>query len=149
LSWFRREAGLQPKAPPYRGWESEPPTLPGHILGFSAIPARPEFYTVETPIPPELSRGKTNVVIKFQSHPGNTAGGLFDLRILNKLVQGFVFAAVGFNVKARMPPYSFASIPESGSYLTKVKERLINQPRPFNHELAKDHSPQVQQGGDG
>lgn len=34
LSWFRREAGLPPKAPPYRGWESEPPYLPGHILGF-------------------------------------------------------------------------------------------------------------------
>jgi DUF1680 family protein len=34
LSWFRREAGLEPKAPPYRGWESETPLLPGHILGF-------------------------------------------------------------------------------------------------------------------
>jgi DUF1680 family protein len=34
LSWFRREAGLEPKAPPYRGWESESPLLPGHILGF-------------------------------------------------------------------------------------------------------------------
>ncbi len=34
LSWFRKEAGLQPKAPPYRGWESESPLLPGHILGF-------------------------------------------------------------------------------------------------------------------
>lgn len=34
LSWFRREAGLDPKAPPYRGWESEGRPLPGHILGF-------------------------------------------------------------------------------------------------------------------
>lgn len=34
LSWFRREAGLEPKAPPYRGWESEGMSLPGHILGF-------------------------------------------------------------------------------------------------------------------
>lgn len=34
LSWFRKEAGLEPKAPPYRGWESEDPFLPGHILGF-------------------------------------------------------------------------------------------------------------------
>ena len=34
LSWFRKEAGLEPKAPPYRGWESEAPLLPGHILGF-------------------------------------------------------------------------------------------------------------------
>ncbi len=34
LSCFRREAGLEPKAPPYRGWESEGMALPGHILGF-------------------------------------------------------------------------------------------------------------------
>lgn len=34
LSWFRREAGLEPKAPPYRGWETQTPLLPGHILGF-------------------------------------------------------------------------------------------------------------------
>ncbi|MGC4042310.1 MAG: glycoside hydrolase family 127 protein [Armatimonas sp.] len=34
LSLFRKEAGLAPKAPPYRGWESEAPFLPGHILGF-------------------------------------------------------------------------------------------------------------------
>ncbi|WP_165226582.1 beta-L-arabinofuranosidase domain-containing protein [Aquisphaera insulae] len=34
LSLFRKEAGLEPKAPPYRGWESEPPLLYGHILGF-------------------------------------------------------------------------------------------------------------------
>src|SRR6187399_3227419 len=34
LSWFRREAGLEPKAPPYRGWESEGLSLTGHILGF-------------------------------------------------------------------------------------------------------------------
>lgn len=34
LSWFRSEAGLDPKAPPYRGWESESPNLTGHILGF-------------------------------------------------------------------------------------------------------------------
>jgi DUF1680 family protein len=34
LSWCRREARLDPKAPPYRGWESEGVTLPGAILGF-------------------------------------------------------------------------------------------------------------------
>ncbi len=34
LSRFRKEAGLEAKAPPYRGWESESPFLPGHILGF-------------------------------------------------------------------------------------------------------------------
>ncbi len=35
LAWYRREAGLDPKAPPYRGWESEGATpLAGHILAF-------------------------------------------------------------------------------------------------------------------
>ncbi|MGV8136088.1 MAG: beta-L-arabinofuranosidase domain-containing protein [Mangrovibacterium sp.] len=34
-SWFRREAGLTPKAPPYPGWESDfNYIIPGHILGF-------------------------------------------------------------------------------------------------------------------
>ena len=38
LSWFRREAGLTPKAQPYPFWESEDVwgggPLAGHILGF-------------------------------------------------------------------------------------------------------------------
>lgn len=38
LSWFRREAGLTPKAQPYPFWESEMMNghgpLPGHIMGF-------------------------------------------------------------------------------------------------------------------
>ena len=33
-SWFRREAGLTPKAPPYPGWDSGTGGIPGHILGF-------------------------------------------------------------------------------------------------------------------
>ncbi|MDR3228531.1 MAG: glycoside hydrolase family 127 protein [Puniceicoccales bacterium] len=34
-SWFRREAGLTPKAKPYPGWESNQGyVIPGHILGF-------------------------------------------------------------------------------------------------------------------
>ncbi|MDR3233254.1 MAG: glycoside hydrolase family 127 protein, partial [Planctomycetaceae bacterium] len=34
-SWFRREAGLTPKAQPYPGWESDHGyIIPGHILGF-------------------------------------------------------------------------------------------------------------------
>ena len=34
-SWFRREAGLTPKAQPYPGWESDKGyIIPGHIMGF-------------------------------------------------------------------------------------------------------------------
>jgi len=35
LSWFRREAGLDPKAPPYRGWESEGRPCAGTFSAFT------------------------------------------------------------------------------------------------------------------
>jgi hypothetical protein len=41
-----------------------------------------DFYTIETPIPLELSGGHDTATIRFQPHAGNTAGGVFDLRIL-------------------------------------------------------------------
>ncbi len=33
-------------------------------------------------IPPELTRGKSGVTVRFQAAPGSLAGGLFDLRVL-------------------------------------------------------------------
>jgi hypothetical protein len=41
-----------------------------------------EFFDVEYPIPAQLTRGKQNVTVRFQAHPGNIAGGLFGLRVL-------------------------------------------------------------------
>jgi len=41
-----------------------------------------EFFEVEYAIPPELTRGKDKVTVRFQAHPGNTAGGVFDCGIL-------------------------------------------------------------------
>ncbi|MBN2475227.1 MAG: glycoside hydrolase family 127 protein [Pirellulales bacterium] len=41
-----------------------------------------EFFDVEYPIPQELTEGKQTVTVRFQSHAGNTAGGLFGCRIL-------------------------------------------------------------------
>jgi hypothetical protein len=41
-----------------------------------------EFFDVEYPISPELTRGKRQITVKFQAHPGNVAGGVFGLSIL-------------------------------------------------------------------
>jgi hypothetical protein len=41
-----------------------------------------EFVDMTYPIPPELTKGKKKVTIKFQAHPGRTAGGIFGCRIV-------------------------------------------------------------------
>jgi DUF1680 family protein len=41
-----------------------------------------EFFATEYPIPEDLTTGKTAVTIRFQAHPGATAGGVFDCRML-------------------------------------------------------------------
>jgi len=46
---------------------------------------RPEqFFDVVYPVPEELTKGKQTVVVGFQGRPGNTAGGVFDCRVLTK-----------------------------------------------------------------
>jgi hypothetical protein len=41
-----------------------------------------EFFEVEYPIPAESTRGKEQVTVKFQGHPGNLAGGVFGCEVL-------------------------------------------------------------------
>jgi DUF1680 family protein len=41
-----------------------------------------EFYEMSLPLPPELTRGKKTVTVKFVAHPGNLAGGIYGVRIL-------------------------------------------------------------------
>jgi hypothetical protein len=41
-----------------------------------------EFFDVEYPIPPELTKGKDKVTVRFQAHPNNTAGGVFECATL-------------------------------------------------------------------
>jgi hypothetical protein len=44
---------------------------------------RPEqFYDEIYPIPAELTKGKAKITVRFQGHPGNMAGGVFDCRVL-------------------------------------------------------------------
>ena len=41
-----------------------------------------EFFYQEFPLSPDAMRGKERIVVKFQAHPGQMAGGVFGLRIL-------------------------------------------------------------------
>jgi hypothetical protein len=44
---------------------------------------KPEsFFDQIYPVPPELTKGKGKITVRFEAHPGNTAGGVFDLRLL-------------------------------------------------------------------
>jgi uncharacterized protein len=44
------------------------------------------FYDKTYSVPPKLTQGKNSVVVRFQAHPRNTAGGLFGLRMLKRAV---------------------------------------------------------------
>ena len=41
-----------------------------------------QFMDVTYDVPPDLTKGKQKVTVKFQAHPGSTAGGAFGCRIL-------------------------------------------------------------------
>ena len=41
-----------------------------------------EFFHVEYPIPDALTRGKEKVTVRYESHPGQTAGGVFGCAML-------------------------------------------------------------------
>ncbi|MDP6045210.1 MAG: glycoside hydrolase family 127 protein, partial [Phycisphaerae bacterium] len=47
-----------------------------------AAPKPGKFIDVKYPIPPELTKGKKKVTIRFQAHPGRIAGGIFECRII-------------------------------------------------------------------
>ena len=42
-----------------------------------------EFFDATYSIPTELTRGKTKTVVRFQAAPGNTAGGVFGIRMVH------------------------------------------------------------------
>jgi hypothetical protein len=41
------------------------------------------FFDVRHDLPADLTRGRTKVTVTFQAHPGNIAGGLFGLRVID------------------------------------------------------------------
>ncbi len=46
-----------------------------------------QFYDQAYPLPPDLTHDKTGVEVKLQAHPGNLAGGLYGLRIVERTTQ--------------------------------------------------------------
>jgi hypothetical protein len=42
------------------------------------------FFHVEYPIPENLTRGQTNVIVVFQAYPRKTAGGLYGCQMLKR-----------------------------------------------------------------
>ena len=46
------------------------------------------FYDEVYPIPADLTKGKNKVTVRFQAHPGKTAGGIFDCRTLRRTDDG-------------------------------------------------------------
>ena len=43
-----------------------------------------EFFDVTYAIPPEVTRGKNKITIRFQGQPGNMAGGFYGVRVIRK-----------------------------------------------------------------
>lgn len=43
-----------------------------------------QFFDVTYPLPEEVTRGKERVTVRFQARPGNTAGGLYGLRMVRR-----------------------------------------------------------------
>ena len=42
------------------------------------------FFDATFSLAPELTRGKSNVTVKFAAHPGNIAGGVYGIRVLRE-----------------------------------------------------------------
>ncbi len=43
-----------------------------------------EYYETSYSLPLELTQGKTSITVRFQAHPGKSAGGVFGCAVLNK-----------------------------------------------------------------
>jgi hypothetical protein len=93
--WFSYDVKVSPDRPvklacTYWGQESGRRTfdvlVDGERVATTSLgdTGKAEFYDVETPIPAELTRGRERVTVRFQPQEGNTAGGLFGLRVLPK-----------------------------------------------------------------
>ncbi len=89
--WFSYELAIDPNQPmelvvTYWGSDAGPRVfdilVDGKIIATQRLNRiKPErFVDIVYPIPPEVTKGKTKVTVRFQAHPKNTAGGIFGLR---------------------------------------------------------------------
>jgi hypothetical protein len=68
-----------------------------------------QFFIVEYPIPGNLTTGKTNIVITFQAHSGQMAGGLFGLQTVTTAAPG-AFLGIDMSV---LPSQILGAAPQS------------------------------------
>jgi hypothetical protein len=104
LAFYRKRAALEPKAPPYGGWDGDDRNLTGHIAGhhLSAISimwqatgdarfkqrvdypesSESRFFDVEYRIPPGFVRGRQKVSVRFEAANGSETAAVFGIRII-------------------------------------------------------------------
>jgi hypothetical protein len=93
--WFSYELKVDPNKPvalvcTYWGSDAGDRTfdvlVEGVRVGTETLDnSRPgKFFDVTYPVPEDLTRGKHLVTVRFQSRPGNLAGGVFEARIVRK-----------------------------------------------------------------
>jgi len=80
-----------------------------------------QFFTVEYPIPTNLTAGRTNVVVLFQAHAGEIAGGLFGLQTVTTANPG---AFLGINATL-LPVQTLGSAPQT-AVVTDNFQNLTN-----------------------
>jgi uncharacterized protein len=87
--WFSWDLKVLPDAPitlVCTYWGSDVPPrqfdvlVDGQVIATQTLNSdKPgEFFDIEYKIPPELTRGKDKITVRFQGHPNNTAGGVFE-----------------------------------------------------------------------
>jgi len=93
--WFQYQMKVLPEArldlvATYWGQELSPRTfdilVDGTTVATHSLDGNhPEaFYDLTCPLAADITRGRTTVTVRLQAHPGNTAGGLFGLRVVER-----------------------------------------------------------------
>ncbi|HEY6330994.1 MAG TPA: beta-L-arabinofuranosidase domain-containing protein, partial [Blastocatellia bacterium] len=88
--WFSYDLKVTPGKPvtlacTYRGSEGRPRSfdvlVDGHKVATESLQNHPaEFFDFEYPLPPDLTKGKEEITVRFQSKPDVITGSVFDVR---------------------------------------------------------------------
>ena len=92
--WFSYDLKVVPDRPlalvctywgPDTGARTFDVLVDGHKLATQSLKGEHPggFFDVRHDLPPDLTRGRAKVTVMFRAHPGNVAGGLFGLRIVD------------------------------------------------------------------
>ncbi len=97
--WFSYELKVAPDRPqalvctywgPDRGPRTFDILVDGRRVATQSLKGdHPEgFFDVRHNLPPEFTRGRSTITVRFQAHSGNVAGGLFGLRVIDGGTEG-------------------------------------------------------------